>query len=51
VFFCYACFNFCPRQAILVKGYNLKTGCYNHPGIRAEDIAGQKEKSIFTDAS
>jgi len=41
-FFCYACFNFCPRQAILVKGYNLKTGRYNHPGISAEDIAGQK---------
>jgi len=41
-FFCYACFNFCPRQAILVKGYTLKTGRYNHPGISAEDIAGQK---------
>lgn len=41
-FFCYACFNFCPRQAILVKGYNLKTGRYSHPGISAEDIAGQK---------
>lgn len=42
-FFCYACFNFCPQQAILVKGYNLKTGRYNHPGIRACDIAKQKE--------
>jgi ferredoxin len=41
-FFCYACFNFCPRQAILVKGYNLKSGRYNHPGISAEEIAGQK---------
>jgi ferredoxin len=41
-YFCYACFNFCPRQAILVKGYNKKTGRYSHPGISAEDIAGQK---------
>ncbi len=42
-YFCYACFNFCPQQAILVKGYNYKTGRYSHPGISVDDIAGQKE--------
>jgi ferredoxin len=42
-YFCYACFNFCPQQAILVRGYNYKTGRYSHPGISADDIAGQKE--------
>jgi ferredoxin len=41
-YFCYACFNFCPQQAILVKGYKLKTGRYKHPSVSAEDIAGQK---------
>ncbi len=42
-YFCYACFNFCPQQAILVKGYYYKTGRYSHPGISAGDIAKQKE--------
>ena len=42
-YFCYACFNYCPQQAILVKGYNYKTGRYSHPGISATDIAEQKE--------
>jgi formate hydrogenlyase subunit 6/NADH:ubiquinone oxidoreductase subunit I/flavodoxin len=42
-YFCYACFNYCPQQAILVKGYNYKTGRYSHPGIRATDIAEQKD--------
>ncbi|MGM0689691.1 MAG: EFR1 family ferrodoxin, partial [Bacillota bacterium] len=42
-YFCYACFNFCPQQAILVKGYKYKTGRYKHPQVSAEDIAGQKD--------
>jgi ferredoxin len=41
-YYCYACFNFCPQQAILVKGYKYKTGRYKHPSVSAEDIAGQK---------
>jgi NAD-dependent dihydropyrimidine dehydrogenase PreA subunit len=42
-YFCYACFNFCPTQSILVgKKYTQKDGRYSHPGIAAEDIAGQK---------
>ena len=42
-YFCYACFNFCPTQSILVgKKYTLKDGRYSHPEITAQDIAGQK---------
>jgi MinD superfamily P-loop ATPase len=41
--YCYACFNFCPQQAILVKGYEYKTGRYKHPNVSAADIAGQKD--------
>ena len=42
-YYCYACFNFCPTQSILVgKKYTLKDGRYFHPEITAKDIAGQK---------
>ncbi len=42
-YYCYACFNFCPEQSILVKDkYTLKNGRYHHPEITASDIAGQK---------
>jgi ferredoxin len=42
-YFCYACFNFCPTQSILVgKKYTQKDGRYSHPGVTAKDIAGQK---------
>lgn len=42
-YYCYACFNFCPQQAILVKDkYCKKDGRYFHPDITAADIAGQK---------
>lgn len=45
-FYCYACFNFCPRQAILIRNfrnsYTEKSGRYSHPEITADDIAGQK---------
>jgi len=43
-YYCYACFNFCPQQAILVKGYEYKTGRYKHPNVSAADIAGQKDQ-------
>jgi NAD-dependent dihydropyrimidine dehydrogenase PreA subunit/flavodoxin len=42
-YYCYACFNYCPTQSILVgKKYTKKDGRYSHPGITANDIAGQK---------
>jgi ferredoxin/flavodoxin len=42
-YFCYACFNCCPEQAILVKDrYLEKKGRYLYPGITNADIAGQK---------
>lgn len=42
-YFCYACFNFCPEQSILVKDkYTKKDGRYYHPDITANDIAEQK---------
>jgi NAD-dependent dihydropyrimidine dehydrogenase PreA subunit len=45
-YYCFACFNFCPTQSILVgKKYTQKDGRYFHPGITANDIAGQKEAS------
>lgn len=45
-FYCYACFNFCPEQSILISNgknsYSDKNGRYYHPGISAKDIANQK---------
>jgi len=42
--FCYACFNSCPEQAILVRDrYEKKLGRYLNPFISAEDIAEQKQ--------
>lgn len=40
--FCYACFNFCPEQAIGVKHYTFKTGRYHHPEVGPGDVAAQK---------
>jgi ferredoxin/flavodoxin len=41
---CFACFNSCPQQAILIeKRYTMKKGRYLHPGVSADDIARQKE--------
>lgn len=43
-YYCYACFNCCPRQAIVVAGrYEKREGRYLYPGTAARDIAGQKE--------
>lgn len=42
-YYCYACFNFCPVQAILVKKlYTEKNGRYFHPAVNAHDIGAQK---------
>ncbi len=42
-YYCYACFNFCPTQSILVKNkYTQKDGRYYHPNVTANDIAAQK---------
>lgn len=40
--YCYACFNYCPVQAIAVKHYTKKLGRYHHPEVNAEDIVKQK---------
>ncbi len=42
-YYCYACFNFCPQQAIIHNGYKHKTGRYKHPDITVKDIAAQKQ--------
>ena len=45
-YYCYACFNFCPEQSILVKNYTHKDGRYYHPDVTAKDIAEQKGLKI-----
>lgn len=47
-YLCYACLNFCPRQAAQInnkwymRSYTDKNGRYPHPYATAKDIAGQK---------
>lgn len=42
-FYCFACFNACPTQSILIgKKYTKKDGRYFHPDITYKDIAEQK---------
>jgi Fe-S-cluster-containing hydrogenase component 2 len=42
-YYCYACFNFCPTQSILLeKKYILKNGRYHHPSINYKEIYAQK---------
>lgn len=42
-YYCYACFNYCPVQSILIKdAYTEKNGRYHHPEISAMDVAKQK---------
>lgn len=44
-FYCYACFNFCPPQSILVTGkWDRKDYRYHHPTVTAADIAAQKPR-------
>jgi ferredoxin len=39
--FCYACFNYCPEQAIGVEHYTKRLGRYHHPDISVDDISKQ----------
>lgn len=44
-YYCFACFNLCPQQAILVKNkYDTKAGRFHHPDVTMEDIASQKDR-------
>lgn len=40
-YFCYACFNYYPQQAIGVEYYTKKMGRYHHPKFCAKDISEQ----------
>jgi ferredoxin len=43
-YFCYACFSFCPEQAVMVRDvYSKKGDRYFHPDVTPVDIAAQKE--------
>lgn len=47
-FFCHACLNYCPEQAVQIKSNRFLKSCteengrYFHPYATADDIAGQK---------
>jgi Formate hydrogenlyase subunit 6/NADH:ubiquinone oxidoreductase 23 kD subunit (chain I) len=41
-YYCFACFNACPQQAILLKNYQKKDGRYIHPNTELEEIINQK---------
>jgi len=41
-YYCFACFNCCPEESILLKNYTDKQGRYLYPGIAAGEIALQK---------
>lgn len=49
--FCYACLNFCPKQAVQIKSkwymksYTQKNGRYPHPFATADEIAKQKNNA------
>jgi len=49
-YMCYACINFCPKQAIEiesipgVKSFSKDNGRYSHPYASVQDIEKQKEK-------
>lgn len=42
-FKCNACLNFCPNQAVQIKGFTEGKARYNHPYATAEEIAQQKK--------
>ncbi|MGZ7108733.1 MAG: EFR1 family ferrodoxin, partial [Methanobacterium sp.] len=48
-FFCHACLNYCPQQAVqirstrLLKSYTESNGRYSHPYATADDISMQKQ--------
>ncbi len=47
-YFCHACLNYCPEQAVQIKSnrflksYTEENGRYSHPYATADDIEGQK---------
>lgn len=43
--YCYACFNYCPKQAIYVKHYEKQAGRYHYPDVSAKQIIEQKNQS------
>ena len=46
-YYCYACFNFCPNQSLLLQDkYALKAGRYRNPSIVADDVAEMRCHSI-----
>ena len=53
-FFCHACLNYCPEQAVqikstrLLKSYTDKNERYSHPYATVDDIAGQKNEEKST---
>jgi len=50
-YFCYACLNYCPTQAVQIKSkwymksYTKRNGRYPHPWATVKDIAGQKDRA------
>ncbi len=41
-YYCFACFNACPNQSILLKNYTKKDGRYINPNITLTDLLNQK---------
>ena len=41
-YYCFACFNACPNQSILLKNYTKKDGRYINPNITLADLINQK---------
>jgi len=41
-YYCFACFNACPNQSILLKNYSKKDGRYINPNISLADLMNQK---------
>lgn len=47
-YFCFACFNLCPQQSVLIKDrYELKEGRYLYPGVEPHEIVQQKTGGFF----
>jgi len=45
-YYCFACFNSCPQQAILLKNWTKKDGRYLNPNIGIGDLFGQKGEEV-----
>ncbi|MBN2352332.1 MAG: EFR1 family ferrodoxin [Spirochaetales bacterium] len=52
---CYACLNFCPREAVQIvskfwmKSYTAKNGRYPHPWATVQDMAAQRGEGRLTE--